>query len=136
MLFRSPKNEQPKNEQPKNEQRDSDGKTRSEREELVKDRPSRYREGVVDKVWENAKQPSDGKVYDPNTGEELSWDRSKTRDGQWDMGHQPGKSYDSLKQRYIDGEITRKEFLNEYNDPKNYHPEDTSSNRSREHDIN
>ena len=98
------------------------GLTRTERTHLVKKRPQRFRKGVVDDVWENAKGP-DGKVRDPNTGEELFWDRTKNRNGQWDMGHKPGKSYDQLKQRFLDGEISRKQFLDEYHNPGNYRPE-------------
>ena len=37
-----------------------------------KNRPS-YRKGQVDEVWENAKDPLTGKVYDP-TGKEITWD--------------------------------------------------------------
>ena len=41
----------------------------------------KYAEGQVEKVWENAKQ-ADGKVYDPNTGAELTWDPTEpTRTG-------------------------------------------------------
>ncbi|MCX7572394.1 polymorphic toxin-type HINT domain-containing protein [Tumebacillus sp. DT12] len=50
-------------------------------------RPS-YGKGQVNEVWDNAKDV-DGKVYDPNTGEELAWDKSKSRAGQLDMGHTP-----------------------------------------------
>ena len=72
------------------------------------------------------------KVYDPNTLQELLWDKTKNRNGQWDMGHLPGKSYDQLKQRFLNGEISRKQFLNEYNNPANYRPEAASPNRSRQ----
>jgi len=47
-----------------------------------KKRP-KYAEGQVDAVWEAAMQP-DGNVYDPNTGELLTWDKTKSRAGQWD----------------------------------------------------
>jgi hypothetical protein len=105
------------------------GLTRAEREAYVAQRPNRYRKSVVEKVWENAKD-ANGKVYDPNTLEELQWDRSKTRSRQWDMGHLPGKSYDQLKQRFLNGEISKKQFLDEYNNPANYRPEGQSPNRS------
>ncbi|MDM5154751.1 hypothetical protein QUF88_13225 [Bacillus sp. DX1.1] len=42
----------------------------------------------MDKVWEDAKQ-ADGRVFNLNTGEELFWDKSRSRAGQWDMGHIP-----------------------------------------------
>jgi hypothetical protein len=92
--------------------------------------PNAIGKGVVDKVWENAKD-ANGKVIDPNTLEELTWDCLKNRDGQWDMGHIKDKSYDQLKKRFLDGEISRKQFLDEYNNPANYRPEGRSPNRSR-----
>ncbi|WP_246066797.1 HNH/ENDO VII family nuclease [Paenibacillus koleovorans] len=48
----------------------------------------KYGTGQVDEVWQNAKD-ANGKVYDPNAGEELFWDPTKLRAGQWDMGHVP-----------------------------------------------
>lgn len=108
--------------------------TREEREALVAKRPNRYRKNVVDKVWNNAKDPVTGKVFDPNDSDiELTWDKTKSRQGQWDMGHVKGKSYDDLKQQFINDEITYQEFLDEYNNPKNYKPEQMSSNRSNKH---
>ncbi len=60
-------------------------------------RPS-YGKGQVDEVWENAKDV-DGKVYDPNTGEELTWDISRSRAGQWDMGHTPENKYSEMYEK-------------------------------------
>lgn len=91
-------------------------------------RPS-YKKGQVDAVWEAAKD-EDGKVYDPNTGAELTWDRSKLRRGQWDMGHKPGKEFRKTKKDYMDGKITEDEFVKECRNPDNYQPEDCSANRS------
>lgn len=93
-----------------------------------KTRPA-YGKGQVDEVWGKAKQP-DGNVYDPNTGEKLEWDKEKSRAGQWDMGHNSGKEYRKSHKDYMDGEITKEEFLKEYRDPNNYKPEAPSSNRS------
>ena len=97
-----------------------------------KQRP-KYGKGQVDNVWENAKQP-DGNVYDPNTGELLEWDKTKSRAGQWDMGHVSGKEYRKLHKDYMDGKISKDEFLKEYRDPKNYQPESPSANRSRKYE--
>ncbi|WP_406700730.1 GH-E family nuclease [Singulisphaera sp. Ch08] len=47
------------------------------------------------------------------------------------MGHIPGKLYQDLKTRFIEGKISRKQFLDEYNNPSNYLPEGRSPNRSR-----
>ena len=109
------------------------GLTRDERERLVRHRPSRYRRGVVEEVWENA-QDDEGRVFDPNTGEELFWDRSTNRNDQWDMGHRRGQSYDQLRQQFLDGEISRKEYLDKYHDPESYQPEAPSPNRGRRFD--
>jgi HNH/ENDO VII superfamily nuclease len=105
------------------------GLTRAERIRLAAHRPGRYRAGVVERGLGRAKM--NGRVFDPNTGDELIWDATKTRTGQWDMGHLPGKSYEQLRQRFINGEISRTQFLDEYNNPLNYRPEAPSPNRSR-----
>jgi ribosomal protein L14E/L6E/L27E len=90
-----------------------------------KHRPS-YGKDQVDTVWNNAKQ-SDGKVYDPNTGEELTWDKA-IKPRQWDMGHKPGHEYRNLHKDYMDGTITKEEFLKEYKKSDNY--QSKSANRS------
>ena len=97
-----------------------------------KNRPN-YGEGQVEEVWETAKQP-DGNVYDPNTGELLEWDQTKPRRDQWDMGHKPGKEYRKLHKDYMDGKITKEEFLKEFRNPNNYQPEAPSSNRSHQYE--
>jgi hypothetical protein len=81
----------------------------------------------------NAKE-SDGKVFDPYTGEELNWDKSNPRNGQWDMGHRYGKSYQKLHQDYMDGKISYEEFLSEYRSPQNYNPQSINGNRGRRYD--
>lgn len=97
-----------------------------------KNRP-KYEDGQVENVWENAKQ-KDGNVYDPNTGELLEWDKDKSRAGQWDMGHKPGQEYRKLHQDYMDGKISKEEFLAEYRNPDNYQPEAVSANRSHKYE--
>ncbi|WP_408646327.1 GH-E family nuclease [Thiosocius teredinicola] len=37
-----------------------------------------------------------------------------------------------LHRRYMDGEITKRQFLEEIRNPGNYHPEDPPANRSHE----
>ncbi|WP_153126385.1 MULTISPECIES: HNH/ENDO VII family nuclease [Bacillales] len=73
-------------------------------------------------------------MYDPNTGEELFWDKSKPRAGQWDMGHTPENKYSVWHKKYIKGEITKEEFLNWYRNPNNYRPESPSANRSHKYE--
>lgn len=76
-------------------------------------------------MWETAKNNSpDGIIRDPLTQKPMS----KTE--QWDMGHKPGyEHWKHVKSAESRG-LTRKEFLNEYNDPNHYRPELPSSNRS------
>lgn len=95
-----------------------------------KSRPS-YGKGQVDEVWESAKK--DGKVHDPNTGEELTWDKA-IKPRPWDMGHLPGHEYRTLHEKYMSGKITKEEFLKEYKNPKNYQPESKSANRSHKYE--
>jgi RHS repeat-associated protein len=86
-------------------------------------RPSGYRKGVRDEVWENAKGP-DGNVRDPLTGQVMN------RNDPWDMGHKPGHEYRKHRESAEERGISRKEFLDEHNDPSHYRPELPSSNRS------
>ena len=97
-----------------------------------KSRPP-YGDGQVEKTYENAKQP-DGKVYDPNTGEELPWNGTKPRNGQWDMGHTQENKYSEWHQKYLKDEITKKEFLDWYRNPNNYRPESPSANRGHKYE--
>ena len=91
----------------------------------------KYAKGQVEEVW-NAAKKKNGKVYDPNTGEELIWDGSKKR--KWDMGHKPGREYKKLHKDYMDGKISKEKFLKEVRNPDNYRPEAPSSNRSHKYE--
>jgi len=93
----------------------------------------KYADGQVDSVW-TAAQDEDGNVYDPNTGEILTWDKSRSRFGQWDMGHLPGKEYNILWRSYMNDEIDLDQFLSEYRSPSNYRPESPSANRSHRYE--
>ena len=95
-------------------------------------RPS-YGKGQVEQVWENAKDPVTGKVYDPS-GVEIIWDPTKPRNGQWDMGHIPGEKYSDMHQLYMDDVISKEEFLEWYRNPDNYRPELPSTNRSHNYE--
>jgi Domain of unknown function (DUF4157)/HNH/ENDO VII superfamily nuclease with conserved GHE residues len=105
----------------------------AERRRLMTKRPE-YDTGLVEDVWNRAKQP-DGKVYDPHTGQELTWDPSKNRWDQWHMGHRPGHKYSKLVDDYVEGKITWKEFMKEYNNPNNYWPEHPLENISHRHEL-
>lgn len=96
----------------------------------AKSRPS-YGKGQVEEVWNSAKQPN-GKVYDRFSGEELHWNPNEPR--MWDMGHKPGKEYKKLHQDYMDGKISKEDFLKEYRNPKNYEPQSRTTNRSHKYE--
>lgn len=87
------------------------------------DRPTSYREGVRDQVWENA-EDEHGRVRDPVTGKYMS------KEQPWDMGHKPGYEFSKHQESAKERQISRKEFLDEHNNPDHYRPELPSSNRS------
>jgi predicted ribonuclease toxin of YeeF-YezG toxin-antitoxin module len=97
-------------------------RTLTEAEKKSYKRPSGYRKGVRDEVWDNAKS-SDGIVRDPLTQKPLNVEEP------WDMGHKPGYEFKKHQQSAADREIPRKQFLDEHNDPSHYRPELPSSNR-------
>lgn len=85
-------------------------------------RPSSFRKGVRDQVWEAARG-SDGMVRSPG-GQIMNSSEP------WDMGHKPGYEFRKHQQSAIQRGISRKAFLDEYNDPTHYRPEPPSYNRS------
>ena len=91
----------------------------------LKYRRGTFRKGVREKVWGNAKDLSpDGVVRDPVT--EAAMKQSEP----WDMGHKPGfENWKHVRSAEARG-LTRKEFLDEYNNTSHYRPELPSSNRS------
>ncbi|MBO1511155.1 ribonuclease YeeF family protein [Metabacillus sp. BG109] len=86
-------------------------------------RPTGFRKGVRDEVWEKAKN-IDGNVRDPLT------ETIMNKDEPWDMGHKPGYEFRKHQQSAMERGITRREFLDEHNNPDHYIPELPSSNRS------
>lgn len=97
----------------------------AEEEKYTYRRPSRYRAKVRDRTWQLAEERSaDGLVRDPTTNQLLS------KDGEWHMGHKPGQEFRMHQQSAADRGITRKQFLDEHNDPNRYHPELPDSNWS------
>ncbi len=87
-------------------------------------RPAGYRKGVRDQVWDNAIDPSTGRVRDPKTGQFMSKEKP------WDMGHKPGHEFRKHQKSAAERGIDRQQFLDEHNNPSNYRPELPSSNRS------
>ena len=86
-------------------------------------RPSGFRKGVRDESWDNAKA-QDGQVRDPLT------DKVMDKNELWDMGHKPGHEFRKHQQSAQERGVSRKQFLDEFNNPENYRPELPSSNRS------
>ena len=89
---------------------------------------SSFRKGIVDKVRE-AFTDADGVLRDWR-GKPVDWQPGQPRAGIWDMGHKPGHKYSDVWRSYVNGEMTPKEFLDWYNDPKNYRVEFSSRNRA------
>lgn len=87
-------------------------------------RPSGYRKGVRDTVWDDAIEPSTGRVRDPKTG------RFMSKDKKWDMGHREGHEFWKHQQSAERRGIGRDEFLDEHNVPDHYRPELPLSNQS------
>ncbi|MBD5001907.1 type IV secretion protein Rhs [Xanthomonas citri pv. citri] len=52
------------------------------------------------------------------------------KDEPWDMGHKPGYEFRKHQQSAMERNISRKQFLDEHNNPDHYQPELPSSNRS------
>ena len=92
-----------------------------------KNRPS-FRKGIVDKVRDEFTD-ADGVLHDWR-GKPVDWQPGQPRAGIWDMGHKPGHKYSDVWRSYVNGEMTPKDFLDWYNEPKNYRVEFSSRNRA------
>ncbi|HFJ9439133.1 MULTISPECIES: HNH/ENDO VII family nuclease [Bacillus] len=70
-------------------------------------------------------------VRDPLYPEKIiEWKPGQPRKNVWDMGHLPEHKYSDMHKRYLNGELTPKEFRDWFNNPDNYRPELPSTNRS------
>ncbi len=94
----------------------------SEKAEVDYSRPA-WRSGKRDEVWENAKDEH-GRVRDPQTGRYMSKDKP------WDMGHEPGYEFRKYQAYAKEKGMSRKEFIDGYNNIEHIRPELPSSNRS------
>ncbi|MFZ2899302.1 MAG: DUF4157 domain-containing protein [Saprospiraceae bacterium] len=91
------------------------------------ERPSGFRNGIRERVWRNAEAESiDGIVRDPLTGQELS------PTDPWQMGHRYGYEFRKHQLSASRRGISRREFLNEHNNPNHYQPELPESNWSHQ----
>ncbi|MGO1265919.1 MAG: GH-E family nuclease, partial [Microbacterium gubbeenense] len=60
----------------------------------------------------------------------VTWTPGQRRRDLWDMGHLPRRKYSDLRDQYLNGEISKEEFLSRYRNPRNYFAEDPGRNRS------
>ena len=51
------------------------------------------------------------------------------------MGHKYGKEYRKLHEKYMNGDISKEKFLEEYHNPENYRPELVNTNRGRKYEA-
>lgn len=91
-------------------------------------RPSGFRTGMRDTVWEDAKGP-DGLVRDPTTGEVLDPNEP------WIMGHKPGYEFRWHQRSAQNRDIERPDFLDEHNNPEHYRPESPGTSSGHEHEL-
>lgn len=119
-----------------------------------KRRPS-YADGQVEEVWKQSrdKQLEDiknGKLKPDENGfvpkklekdeiyvkdiddnwRSVKWKPGQNRGGKWDMGHKAGHEFRKTHSDYMNGNISKDEFLKEYTDPNNYKVEDPKRNQS------
>ncbi len=87
-------------------------------------RPSGYRAGIRDKVFENAREASTGQVRDPLTG------RFIAKNSPWHMGHKPGCEWWKFKLYAKANNLSRQDVLDWNNNPEHFRPELPSSNMS------
>jgi hypothetical protein len=85
------------------------------------DRPSAYRKGIRDKVWNDA-IGTDGYVRDPQSGSIMNENEP------WHMGHRPGYEFRKHQRSSEARGISREQFIDEYNNPASYRPELPVSN--------
>ena len=82
----------------------------SDSEKKFYKRSSGYRKNAKETVWDKAKDEQ-GVVKDPITKKVMDIEEP------WDMGYKPGHKFRKHQQSAADRKITRKQFLDEYNNP-------------------
>lgn len=81
-----------------------------------------------EEVWKNTPRDENGNVLSP------SGDIIKASDD-WHMGHKPGYEFRKHQKSAERRGITRKQFLDEYNNPDYYRPELPKDNLSNKHEA-
>ena len=106
-----------------------------------------YTEEQIIEVWNNSKQPADGVAYNEVDGSEfhykagdvivkdvngqwrkIEWEPGSPGPRPWAMGHIKGQEYDTLRNKYLNKELTTEQFLAIYRDPGQYEVQDISRN--------
>ena len=106
---------------------DVDDDKQSTKKPYAKSRPP-YGKKQIEAVWDANVDPETGMATDP-TGANITWDKTVPRMGQWDMGHKPEHKYSDYHGKYMNGEISKEEFLKVHRNPDNYRPELPNTNR-------
>ena len=83
----------------------------------------KLRKATMEKIKENQPRDENGEMVDPNDKKPLKGDKV-------DVGHKPGNEWRTRKQMHIDKGSTRKEVIEEENNPELYQLERQSNNRS------
>lgn len=109
-LLDGPRADTPRLEAPKIEYRKL-----SPEEAYLYRRPTHYRKNMKSDTWNNA--VSGGEVRDSVTGLRMKSDEP------WQMGHKPGYEFRKHQVSAANRGISRKEFLDEYNNPHHFRPE-------------
>ncbi len=91
-------------------------------------RPSKFRKGIKSATWLLAVVDSDGGVVKSPGGSIVQ------ESDNWVMGHKPGYEFKKHKASAARRGITRKEFIDEHNNPAHYRPETKEDNESHIHE--
>ncbi len=87
----------------------------------------KLRKGTIQKIHENQPRNDKGEMIDPNTKKPLKPDET-------DIGHTPGNEWRKRKRMHKEKGSTRKQVIEEENNPTLYQLEDRHENRSRKHE--
>jgi hypothetical protein len=90
------------------------------------DRPQ-FREGVRDEVWQTALKEGKGKVLSPSGTEIKPGDP-------WVMGHKAKYEFWKHQASAAERGISREQFIEEYNDPRQYRPETEEDSASHKYE--
>nr|WP_276469571.1 GH-E family nuclease [Streptococcus gordonii] len=87
-----------------------------------------------EKAVYDAQVDPDGVLRDLNTGEIIEWKPGQPRKGAVDFGHEKGKSYKEMFEKYKNREITLDELKEFQSNPDNFRLETPSANRSHKYE--